>query len=229
MTSQETITALQSRYAVKKFDTKATLTEEQYALIKETLHLTPSSFGLEPWKFFIVTDKSIRKEFEPYAMKNTQVIDASALIVMCAKDTLTKKDVDDYIMHTAQVRGILAENLAGFKKVLHGFRIGKIMNTWLFGIPQFFASLTGLGKSWAESQVYIALGNLMTVCAMHGIDTCPMGGFHQRGFKKVLSKHVDTKGYTPVVLCAVGTRAADDVFATMKKVRKDIQDVIVRM
>lgn len=229
MTSQETITALQARYAVKKFDTNAVLTDEQYTLIEETLRLTPSSFGLEPWKFFIITDKTIRKAFEPYAMKNAQVTDASALIVMCAKDTLTKADVEGYIARVADVRSMPIEKLAGFKKVLHGFRIGKIMNAWFFGMPRFFASLTGLGKSWAESQVYIALGNLMTVCALHGIDTCPMGGFHQRGFKKVLGEHVDIRGYTPVVLCALGYRAADDSFATMKKVRKDMQDVIVKV
>lgn len=229
MTHENTITALQTRYAVKKFDTNATLTQEEYTLIEQTLHLTPSSFGLEPWKFFIITDKGIRKEFEPYAMKNAQVIDASAVIVMCAKDALTKADVDNYIAQIADVRGGPVENLAGFKKMLHGFRLGKIANRFTFGAVQMVIGMTSLGKSWAENQVFIALGNLLTVCALHSIDTCPMGGFHQRGFKKILSRHVDMQGYTPVVLCAVGKRATDDSFATMKKVRKDLKDVIVRM
>lgn len=229
MAIEQTLNALRTRYAVKKFDSTYTLTQDELALVEETLHLAPSSFGLEPWKFVIITNKEVQAKLYPYAMKNTQVRDASALVVLCAKNDLTKADVNSSIRHIAHVRQMPEENLAGFKKVLHGFRFGKVMNKIFFGLPRFFSGLSSLGASWAENQVFIALGSLLTVTAEHGIDACPMGGFHERGVKKVMTQYTNLEGYRPVVLCALGKRAEDDSFATMKKVRKEKSDIIVRI
>lgn len=229
MKYEHTLHALQSRYAVKKFDPTHTLTQDELTLIEETLRLSPSSFGLEPWKFVVLTNKDVQAKLYPHAMKNTQVRDASVLVVLCVKNELTKADIHSYIRHVAQVRGVTEESLAGFKKMLLGFRFGKTMNKIFFGLPRRIMSLSSLDRSWAENQVFIALGFLLTVAAEHGIDACPMGGFHQRGIKKVLAQYTNLDGYTPSVLCALGKHADDDSFAIMKKVRKEKNDVIVRI
>jgi nitroreductase len=229
MNYTEAHNALVSRYAVKKFDPSKKLTEEQLTLVEDVLHLAPSSFGLEPWKFIIITDDALKQKLYPYSMKNSQVRDASALVVLCAKEKLTKADVNSFIRRVASVRNIEESTLAGFKKVLHGFRVGKLMNSIFLGLPRYFTGVSGLATSWAENQAFIALGSLLTVCAERGVDACPMGGFHERKYKAVLSQHTNLEGYTPVVLCALGTRASDDSFAQFKKVRKEKSDVIVRI
>jgi len=226
ITSQNTLDALNTRYAVKRFDTTKKLSEEQLLLIEETLRLTPSSFGFEPWKFVIVIDQAIREKLFPYSKGNRQVTTASHLIVLCAKNHIGNADVQAFLKRTMEVRGVKESVLANLKKTLYGVVWARNLNMWTFGLPELIFG-TKIFRQWQTKQVYIALGNLISVCAHQKIDAAPIEGFSQRAYKKILGQVVE--GYSPVVLCALGYHATDDSFASMAKVRKTKEEVIVRI
>lgn len=226
VTLKDTIDALTTRYAVKRFDSSKKLSEEQLALIEETLRLTPSSFGLEPWKFLIISNQDVKNKLCVYSMGNKQVATASILIVLCAKDHIGNKDVREFLKRTMEIRQIKESLLVNLKKTLYGFVHARNLNAWLLGIPELIFG-TKTFRQWQTKQVYVALGNLLSVCAHQKIDSAPIEGFDQKAYKKVLGDKII--GYSPVVLCAVGYRATDDSFSTMAKVRKTKEEVIVRI
>jgi len=223
---QETLDALNTRYAVKKFDTTETLSEEKISFLEETLRLTPSSFGFEPWKFVFITDRNVKQELFKFSPKNNQVIDAPLLIVLCAKDYVGDRDVFDLVKRTMKIRQVSMEILSGFRKGLYRYVWARNLNTLLFGIPEIIFG-TKVFRQWETKQVYIALGSLLSVCAHHKIDAAPMEGFSQSAYKNILGEKI--KGYSPVVLCAVGYRDENDIFASMAKVRKTKEEVIVKI
>lgn len=226
MNIQETLKALQKRYAVKKFDPTKKLTEEQISFLEEVLRLTPSSFGFEPWKFVFVRDEEIRAKLFPYSRDNKQVLDASHLIVLCAKEHVGTQDIQEFLKRTMDLRGVGEHVLRNLKKTLYGVVWMRNLNMWLLGIPELIFG-TQIFRQWQTKQVYIALGNLITVCAHHDIGAAPMEGFNQQAYKKILGDVVD--GYMPVVLCAVGFHSEEDPFASMAKVRKDKDEVVARV
>eukprot|EP00204_Picochlorum_oklahomense_P003006 CAMPEP_0118804468 /NCGR_PEP_ID=MMETSP1161-20130426/22894_1 /TAXON_ID=249345 /ORGANISM="Picochlorum oklahomensis, Strain CCMP2329" /LENGTH=88 /DNA_ID=CAMNT_0006733223 /DNA_START=234 /DNA_END=500 /DNA_ORIENTATION=+ len=81
--------------------------------------------------------------------------------------------------------------------------------------------------NWATRQAYIALGNLMTVCAVEGIDGCPMEGFIPAEIDKALN--LNDYGLNAVLMFPVGYRAEDDMFAELKKVRKSLSETIIEL
>ena len=226
ITPQDTINALNTRYAVKKFDVNKKLSEEQLTLIEESLRLTPSSFGFEPWKFVVVTDEAIREKLAPYSMGNKQVTTASALVVLCAQDHVGNRDARAFLDRTMKIRNVSESVLAGLKKTLYGVVWARNLNMWTLGIPELIFG-TKIFRQWQTKQVYIALGNLISVCAHQKIDAAPMEGFDQRAYKRILGEYME--GFSPVVLCAVGYHAEDDSFASMAKVRKTKEEVITRV
>lgn len=226
ITPQDTLNALNTRYAVKKFDSSKKLSDEHIELLEETLRLTPSSFGFEPWKFVFITDPNVRQKLFKFSPKNPQVVDAPLLIVLCGKDRVGNNDVVDLVQRTMKIRQVEEKVLGGFKKGLYRYVRGRNLNMWLLGILEFVSG-TKVFRQWEAKQVYVALGNLLAVCAHHKIDTAPMEGFNQQAYKKVLGEKIE--GYTPVVLCAVGYRAENDIFASMAKVRKTKEDVIAKI
>jgi len=196
--------ALQWRYATKVFDRAKKIPEDTWAALEQSLVLTPSSYGLQPWKFLIVKDPAVRERLVAHAWNQRQVADASHLVVMAVRTTYTEADVDANIMRIAEVRGGTPDSLIGFKRM--------IMKT-----------LVDAGYSdkdlmhWTKCQSYIALGQLMICAALLGLDACPMEGFDAAKFDEVLG--LTNRGYTCAVLCPVGYRSEDDRYATLPKVR----------
>ena len=82
-------------------------------------------------------------------------------------------------------------------------------------------------QKWSTNQAYIALGNLMTVCAIEAIDACPMEGFIPSKYDELLE--LDKKGLKSVLLLPVGYRAKDDMFSEFKKVRKPLKETIIEL
>lgn len=194
--------ALNWRYATKKFDANKTLSDADLQELLDVLRLSPSSYGIQPWTFVVVSDPAIRAELRKAAWDQSQVTDASHLIVLCAKKNLVKEDLDAYINDMATTRGISAEGLSGFHDMMTG-SIGR-------------HSAEGL-TAWNQKQVYIALGMLLLAAAEKKIDTCPMEGFVPAEFDRILG--LTEQGLTATVLCPVGYRAADDASAAYAKVR----------
>lgn len=207
---QQTLEQLHWRYATKKFDATRKIPEAIWTTLEQSLVLSPSSFGLQPWKFFVIRNPEIRQQLLPHSWGQTPVVEASHLVVFAIKNNLNDTDVDHYLRRMAEVQQTDVENLAGFGKVIKGFL-------------QQPASAFDVNH-WAAKQAYIALGFFMTCGAMLGIDTLPMEGFVPAKYDEVLG--LNDQGYSSVVVCAAGYRAEDDKYATNPKVRFPTQEVV---
>ena len=207
------LSQLRWRYATKKFDPARVILEKDWQALEEALILTPSSYGLQPWKFVVITDPVVKAQLPTISWNQKQVVDASHTVVFARRLDLTEEYIDRYLSRIAQVRGGTVEGLAGFRKMLVGTLVP----------PPADFNL----QHWAALQCYIALGNFMTSAAMLGIDTCPMEGIVPEKYDALLG--LPAKGYATVVVGCAGYRAADDKYASVPKVRFQREDLIERI
>ena len=200
--------ALTFRYATKQFDPARKIDAGTWATLEQSLVLTPSSFGLQPWKFIVVTDPALRESLVEHSWSQRQVADASHLVVMAVQRKVDEAYIDQFMARIAEVRGVTAESLASYRGMMTG-------------------SLGMMTTEWAAKQAYIALGPFMLAAAMREIDTCPMEGFLPAKYDEILG--LEARGLTAAVLCPTGYRAATDKYATLPKVRFAADEVIERM
>ncbi|WP_017300671.1 NAD(P)H-dependent oxidoreductase [Nodosilinea nodulosa] len=209
-TPDQIIQQLNWRYATKQFDSDRKVPDDVWTALEQSLVLSPSSFGLQPWKFFVVRNPSLRQQLREHAWGQAQVTDASDLVVLAIKKDVGAAEVNQFVDRMAAVRQVSPESLSNYGDMVKGF----------LAQPPYPIAM----DSWATRQVYIALGFLMYSAAMLGIDTCPMEGFDLAKFNELL--HLPEQGYSAVVLCAVGYRANDDKYADLEKVRYPIETVV---
>ena len=211
--ASQVLDQLRWRYATKNFDPARKISEEDWSALEDVVVLTPSSYGLQPWKFFVITDQHLKDSLVPASYNQRQVSDCSHLLVMAVPTKVTEEDVDKLIAATAEARGIDPEDLDGYRNLM----IGDIVT----------GARSRDAVGWAKLQSYIALGNFMTAAALVGIDTCPMEGFIPTSYDEALD--LDQKGLTTAVLCPAGYRLDDDKYATLPKVRYAKEDVVERI
>ncbi len=202
--------ALKWRYATKKFDPAKKIPAADWNALEQALVLTPSSYGLQPWKFLVVTDPALKAKLRPASWNQSQIEDCSHLVVFLAKEDITEADVNRFVARIAEVRGVTPESLAGYK----GFMMGDLVNG-----PRH--SVIG---EWAARQVYIAFGNFMTAAALLGIDTCPIEGLEPAKYDGILG--LKGTGFRTLAACPAGYRASDDKYASAPKVRFEASDLI---
>lgn len=203
---------LKWRYAVKKFDVNRTLSSEQLETVKNAFNLTATSYGLQPISMVIVANKEIQKKLVPYSFGQQQVAQASHVLVICIENEVDDKFISNYFKQVTNIRGVSTEILDPFKNAL---------------IDDFSKKDIQEIKDWSKNQAYLAMGNLLTVFAAEKIDACPMEGFVPEGYDDLLG--LNKKGITSVLVMPIGFRADDDVFATFKKVRKDLNESIIEI
>ena len=203
---------LKWRYAVKKFDSTRLLSQRQINILKEAFNLTATSYGLQPIKLVIVNNKELQKKLVEHSYNQQQVEQASHLLVFCVDTHLNEKDVENYFDRVQKVRNTPDEIINPFRNYLKDV-ISDKSSEELF--------------SWAKNQAYLALGNLLTVCANEQIDSCPMEGFIPKKYDDLLN--LKEKNLTSVLVLPVGFRADDDFMKNQKKVRKILSDVILEI
>lgn len=213
ISTSQLLDSLNWRYAVKKFDANKKIPADTWKALEKALTLSPSSYGLQPWRFVIVDNPQTRAALRAHSWNQGQITDASQLVVFCRKLAVTPEDVQAYIDDTAKTRGIPAAALDGYK----GMMLGSISN------PQTLGGGTGM-DSWTARQCYIALGVFMTSCAVLGVDACPMEGFDPAKYDEILG--LRAQGYTATVIATAGYRASDDPTASMKKVRFSVEQIV---
>lgn len=211
--SKQLLEQLNWRYATKQFDPNKKISANDWSTLEEALLLTPSSGGLQPWNFFVVTDPAVRAKLLPASYGQAQITDASHLVVFTAKKNFGEGDVDAFIQHTATTRGVSVESLAPFRGMLVG------------GIVQSMDEKAR--DAWARNQTYIALGNLLTSAALLGIDACPMEGFDRAQYDEILG--LSAKGLATAAIATVGYRATTDKYANAPKVRFPKEQVFTRI
>ncbi len=202
--------ALNWRYATKTFDDTKKIPEATWKALEETLVLSPSSFGLQPYRFLVIKDPAIRAQLKPHSWNQTQVVDASHYIVLAGRTAMTETEVDRFLDRVVEVRGISKESLDGYRGMMYGSLLSPGAET---RIPH-----------WAALQAYIALGNLMTSAALLGVDTCAIEGFAPTEYDAILG--LKEQGYASVVCCALGYRHSEDKHAAAAKVRFPSSDLI---
>jgi nitroreductase len=202
--------ALQWRYATKQFDASRSLPAEVWTAIESALVLTPSSYGLQPWKFLVVTDPDLKQSLLPHSYNQRQVVDCSHLVVLAARKTVSEAFIDLFLERTIELRGVPRESLTTYRSMM--------LNDLVHG-PR-----AAIAADWAARQVYIALGNLMTSCALLGVDTCPIEGFVPSQYDAVL--RLENTDHASVVVCALGYRLPTDKHAGLKKVRFPVGAVV---
>lgn len=210
MNAQELIKTLEWRYATKIFNPNRRIPEADWNALLESLHLGPSSLGLQMWKFIDVREPSVRAELRSVSWDQPQVTDSSHLVVFCARRDFSTEDVQRYLERIVEVRGVTMESLN-----LYRDRIVELAGS----------KSPDVLKAWLERQVYIALGFMMSCAANLRIDTCALEGMDPAAYDRIL-KLEDSPYYT---LCALALGYRDeeaDKYARLAKVRFDRGDVI---
>ena len=212
VTTDQLLASLSWRYATKKFDPALTIPDDTWDAIEDSMVLTPSSFGLQPWKFIVIRDAGVRANLSVESWRQPQVTDSSHYVVLTARTDLTATDIDAWLERMTSVQGSTLEAVAPLKGMIQGFA----------------QSMSHEARhAWNIRQAYIVLGQLMTTAALLGIDACPMEGISAEGYDKILG--LEGSGYATVVACALGYRAADDKYAAIPKARFEKSRVITHV
>jgi nitroreductase len=209
MTPEELTSSLQWRYATKVFDNDKNISPDTWNNLEESLVLTPSSFGLQPWQFITITCPKTKQDLLEHSWHQRQVTDCSHLVVLCARNGMNEDDIDKWLDQLASMRGVSRESLEGYAGMMSGF----------FGSMDQERTL-----AWAKNQVYIALGQLMTSAAVLSIDACPMEGIVPAEYDRILG--LVNSGFTTTVACAMGYRSSDDKYAELPKVRYSANEIL---
>lgn len=198
----EIINSLNWRYATKKFDSSKKLSKKELDELLEVLRLTPSSYGLQPWEFLVINNKEIREKIQKAAWDQPQVTEASNLIVLCVKTNIDSHYIQKYIQFLEKENSLKEGTLKSMEDML--------LNAITSQSPEKVID-------WSKKQVYIALGNILTSCAINKIDACPMEGFNSEEVDKILN--LKSKHLASVILYPVGHRSKEDKYASKKKIR----------
>ena len=199
------------RAAIKEYNKEAVLISSEVETLLEAVRMSPSSYGLQPYKVLVVENKEIREKLKTASFGQTQVTDASHFVVFVARTDENEKDVALYIENIAKVRGLKKEDLAGYEGMMNGA----------------LSHMTAVGAktAWASKQAYLGLGVLLTTAALMEIDASPMEGFDVAAYDEILGLAKD--GYTTAVICALGKRVDAEDYSKLSKVRKSQEDFIV--
>ena len=196
------------RYATKKFDATKKISTEDLETLKKAIQLSASSYGLQPYKFFIIEDTETRKKLLEASYGQTQITDASQIVVFANLTDFDDSLVDSYITNASETRGIEEENLKGYADYM----------------KSTLSSLTQEQKSnWTAKQAYIALGNLLSAAATLRIDACPMEGFQSEKYNEILG--LNDHNLNAAVIATIGYRSSEDDTQHYAKVRKSQEEL----
>jgi len=198
---------LEWRYACKKFNHERLLNADQIESIKKAFNLTATSYGLQPLKLVVVQNKTLQSKLVAHSYNQQQIGQASAVLVICIEQHIDETYIRNYFELVKSIRNTPDDILESFRSYL---------------ISDFAKKSEDTIRLWAIKQAYIALGNLLNVLAVLEIDSCPMEGFIPAEYDKVLG--LTERGIASVLALPIGYRAEDDLFSSMKKVRKPLED-----
>ena len=204
------IERLEWRYAVKKFDPSRKLNAEQVDRLKQAFNLTATSYGLQPIRLLVLEDEALQKRLVSHSYNQKQVAQASHLLVFCVEINVDGDYVKSYFERVKEIRGTSDQIINPFREYL---------------VKEFSNKNRQEIQEWATRQAYLAMGNLLTICALEKIDACPMEGFEPDPYNELLG--LKEKGLSAVLVMPIGYRAEDDMFAEFKKVRRKMSTSII--
>ena len=200
------------RYATKKFDTNKKVSKEDLETLKEAIRLSASSFGLQLYKVIIVDNPELRAKLQPASWGQTQIVDASHLIIFANQTKFSDADVDAYLNNATTTRNLPEGALSGY---------GDYMKGALNAMPE------DVRPNWTAKQTYIALSNLLNAAAELKIDATPMEGFIAEQYNEILG--LDKLNLNAAVIAAVGYRHNEDATQDYAKVRKPNEELFINL
>lgn len=206
----DTIEQLEWRYAVKKFDPERALSAGQIDRLKKAFNLTATSYGLQPIRMVVLSDEALQNQLVEHSYNQQQVAQASHLLIFCVESNIDSDYIRSYFDRVKEIRGTNDDILDPFREYL---------------VEQFTSKERRDVVEWATRQAYLAMGNLLTICAMEEIDACPMEGFVPDAYNEILG--LKEQGLQAVLVMPVGYRAEDDMFAEFKKVRRNLTKSVI--
>jgi nitroreductase/dihydropteridine reductase len=206
------IEKLKWRYATKKFDASKKLSEAKLNILIESFNLTATSYGLQPIKMVVIGNADLKQKLVPITMNQEQVNNASHVLVICTETEMDAEFIKDNFKLVEETRKTARAILDPFET---------------FIVAEFSAKSKTSIDTWMAKQAYLALGNLLTVCALEDIDSCPIEGFEPEKYDELLK--LNDLGLKSVLVLAVGYRAEDDLFSGLEKVRRGVDEVIIEM
>ncbi|SEB73017.1 Nitroreductase [Tenacibaculum sp. MAR_2009_124] len=203
---------LKWRYAVKKFDNNKIISDEKINILKEAFNLTPTSYGLQPYKLVVLSNKELQQQLVEHSWNQQQVAQASHVFVITVPTEITSEDVEEYFKLVKKIRNTPDDVIKPFRDMLSN-SLGSKSPEELF--------------EWMKNQAYLALGNLMTVAANEKIDSCPMEGFIPEKYDEILG--LDKLNLRSVLVLPLGIRAEDCFMKDLEKVRKKTEDIVIEL
>ncbi len=203
------IEQLKWRYATKDFDKTKKLSDDQLHILLESVNLSASSYGMQPFEVMVIENQELKDRLRTVSGDQSQVSDASQLILFAARNNLSPLHVEEYMQRIMSIRNVSYDSLSDYRNRIVKSISSKSQETLY---------------QWASRQIYIALGFLLVTAAVEEIDACPIEGFEKEVYDQILG--LKEKGLSSVVMAAVGYRSADDKYQFKPKVRKSIKELI---
>lgn len=200
------------RYATKKFDAAKKITTEDLNTLKEAIRLSSSSYGLQPYKVIIVENPELRAKIQPSAWGQSQIVEASHLIVFANETNIGDSAIDSYLKNISEIRNTPIEALNGY---------GDFMKSKILSLPEDAKNI------WTSKQTYLALGNLLNAAAELKIDATPMEGFVPAEVNEILG--LDKLGLNATLIATLGYRHDEDATQHYKKVRKSNEELFITL
>lgn len=200
------------RYATKKFDTTKKISKQDLETLKEAIRLSASSFGLQPYRVLIIENPELRAKLQPAAWGQSQIVDASQLIVFANITNFGETEIDVSIANTTKTRGLPADALKGY---------GDFMKSKIVALPE------DVRNTWASKQTYLALGNLMNAASELKIDVTPMEGFEPAQVNEILG--LGKLRLNATLLATIGYRHEEDATQHYAKVRKSNEELFINL
>ena len=208
----ELLDSLRWRYATKQFGAERSLSEEQVTQLLEAANLSATSYGLQPFKFLVLRDQAKQDQLVASSYGQTQVAQASHVIVIATRTDVDADYISDYVKLMESQRGLPRGALDQYKTIMTG-------------------AITSMDEQaldvWATKQAYLALGTLLAACAAAKIDACPMEGFVPAEYDEFFG--LAAMNLHAAVVVPIGYRAANDKHQNYKKVRRELDDIVVKI
>lgn len=200
------------RYATKKFDATKKIAAEDLEILKEAIRLSTSSYGLQPYKVFIIEDPAIREALKPASWNQSQITEASQLVVFANYTKLDETVINNYIERISKTREVPTEAIQGY---------GDFMKSKILGLTPEQQAI------WTSKQTYLALGNLINAAAELKIDATPMEGFEPEKYNDVLN--LNALNLNASLVATIGYRHEEDANQHVKKVRKSKEELFINL
>lgn len=211
MKKEEFLSSRHWRYATKKFDPDKRVSPEALDLILEAIRLTPTSYGLQPFKVLTIESTELREALREAGFGQSQFTDASHLLGFAHFETFSEDLIDRFVRLVREIRNPEPEKIEGYASFL----------------KTLFGGWTNDEKSsWADKQMYIALGNALQAAAELKVDSCALEGFDVEKANALLQLPM---GLKVTAFLALGYRSTEDQTQHLPKVRVVHEDLFVRL